>query len=86
MQRKPLLLVLAAVALACAFYVSETKACDSGYNNMGTFIYHSCSATCSGSQDLCETDGCICGGPGYLQYCIGAQYCGQFPGCRSCLE
>ena len=64
---------------------AQAKKCTfDSYENRGIFTYHQCAGGCD--EDWCETDRCACASSsGYIRYCVGFMYCGQYPGCYSCI-
>ncbi len=62
--------------------------CNAGSDNFGPVRGMRCRVDPScGSYSICETEWCsqsACGSGGYLEYCIGSEYCGLYPGCNRC--
>lgn len=84
MTKKTLFLTWVLTIFWLTFDVASAYCPLGGSNNFGYFSYGFCSpsSSCSSSQ-LCEVDFCDdnCHGPGYQGYCVGEEYCGEYPAC-----
>jgi hypothetical protein len=77
------ILSLALIAGGLAGYGQPS--CGGGSNNYGFFYAHECFENICSTGTSCEHDACRCGTQGgWLEYCVGQQYCGQYPGCFTC--